>query len=174
MAVSSSRGRDVLALLRARAQKLALVEAEAREVDHEQHVAFTLGGHALAVPLGAVLHAGRLRHLTGVPGADASLLGVTALSGHVVTVVDVAALLQLPRSGLRDLGACLVVQSGARKLGLAADQLLGIEDIPSDCIRSFAAGGAELPRVATLHERQVLLLSLPALLRDPRLTGDGG
>ena len=174
MAVSGNRGRDVLALLRARAQKLALVESEAHAVDHEQHVAFTLGGHALAVPLGAVLYAGRLRHLTVVPGADASLLGVTALSGHVVTVLDVAALLQLPRSGLRDLGACLVVQIGARKLGLAADQLLGIEDIPGDCIRSFAAGGAELPRVATLRERQVLLVSLPALLRDPRLAGDGG
>lgn len=165
-------GRDALAVLRERAQKLALVESAARDVIQLPHVAFTLGGHGFAVPLSAVLYAGRLRHLTTVPGAEPFTLGVTALSGHVVTVLDVATLLKLPRRGLSDIGSCLVVRQGNRKLGLGADQLLGIEDIPSDCIQSFPSGGEELPRVALLPGRQLLLLSLAALLADARLAED--
>jgi chemotaxis signal transduction protein len=166
--------RDPLAVLRARAQKLALVESAARDVVQLPHVAFIVGGHGLAVPLADVVYAGRLRHLTSVPGAEPFVLGVTALSGHVVTVLDAAALLRLPRRGLCDIGACLVVRSGNRKLGLGADQLLGIEDIPSDCIKDFPSGGAEIPRVALLPERQLLLLALAPLFSDPRLSEDEG
>jgi chemotaxis signal transduction protein len=160
---------DALAILRLRAQKLALVEASEQEAAAEPYVAFTLGGHSLGIPLAAMLYAGRLRHLTAVPGAEAFLLGVTALGGHVVSVLDAAALLRLPRHGLSDIAACLVVSYGNRKIGLGAEQLLGIEDLPQSCIKSFAAGGREVPRIAVLPSRQLLLLELPQLLADPRL-----
>lgn len=160
---------EALAVLQARARKLAEPETPEHEADAEPYVAYTLGEHALALPLGAVLYAGRLHHLTAVPGAEACFLGVTALGGHVVAVLDAAALLQLPRRGLSDINACLVVRHGGRKLGLGAAELLGIEDLPHRCIRSFPAGGPAVPRIALLPGRQLLLLDLAQLLADPRL-----
>ena len=79
-------------MLRLRAQKLALVEVPEEDGSLEPYVAFTLGGHSLGVALSAVLHAGHLRHLTTVPGADSFLLGVTSLGGHVVSVLDATVL----------------------------------------------------------------------------------
>jgi chemotaxis signal transduction protein len=160
---------DVLAMLRLRAQKLAQAVAADEAMATTPYVAFALGGHGLAVPLAAMLHAGRLRHLTAVPGADACLLGVTALGGHVVSVVDAAVLLQLPRRGLSDITSCLVVGHAGRKLGLGADQLLGIEDLPASCIKRFPAGGDAAPQIALRRDRQLLLLDLPQVFTDPRL-----
>jgi chemotaxis signal transduction protein len=161
--------RDVQAILRARAQKLAQIDATEAEVATEAYVAFTQAGHDLAVPLHTLLYSGRLRHLTGVPGADACLLGVTALGGHLVSVLDVAALLGLSQRGLQDLTSCLVIRHENRSIGLGAHQLLGIEDIPVRCIKPFPALGPEIPRMAFLPKRNLLLLDLPRILADPRL-----
>jgi chemotaxis signal transduction protein len=167
--------RDANLILRERAVRLALAEGESEVSATEPYVAFMVSGHCFGVPLKSVLYAGRLRHLTPLPGGAPYLLGITVLAGHLVSVLDIAGFLSLRQQGLGDVTCCLVVQAGERELGLCAEQLIGIEDVPVSRIMSIAASSSTLvlSRAAFLDRFRLLILDLDRLIADPRLSGTG-
>jgi purine-binding chemotaxis protein CheW len=163
--------RDITTLLRERAQALARPEVEEAR-DAEAFATFTVGGHAVGVPLGRVLRASDLRHLTEIPGGPPWLLGLTAVEGHLVSLLDLARFLGLPRSGVADVRGSLVVSSGKREIGLVAEQLLGIADLPASSLMALPSGDGPLRRVARgkgPHGADLLVLDVDALFDDPRL-----
>ena len=170
--------RDLLWILRERAAKLATLQAAVDEQVTEALVGFEIGGHRFAVPVQHVVYGGRLRHLTAIPSGPAYLLGVTALSGHLVSIVDLPELLGLRQRGLGDVTAGLVVALGARKLGLGAEQLLGIFEVPTARLSAYRHAGSITPRVVLAGtksgEKNTLVLDIPELFADARLGGAGG
>lgn len=170
--------RDRLAILRERAEKLATLQAAVDDQVTEPLVGFEIGGHGFAVPVRHVVYGGRLRHLTAIPSSPPYLLGVTALSGHLVSIVDLPELLGLRQRGLGDVTAGLVVAHGARKLGLGAEQLLGIFEVPAARIKSYRNAGSITPRIVLPGGdgggRSSLVIAVDELFADPRLGGGGG
>jgi purine-binding chemotaxis protein CheW len=160
---------DITRLLHERAAQLARRERDSDEATLLPHVAFQAAGQQFAVPLRYVVYASRLRHLTPIPGGPPYLLGICALAGHLVSVLDVAAFLDLRQRGLSDVACCLVVSYEGRELGLCAERLLGIEDVPAAAISPWQGGSSMIPQMATLPKLRLLLLDLPQLLSDPRL-----
>jgi len=160
---------DVAKLLNERAALLARRERVLDESALLPHVAFQAAGEQFAVPLRYVVYASRLRHLTPIPGGPPYLLGICSLSGHLVSVLDVATFLSLRQRGLHDVACCLVVTLDGRELGLCAERLLGIEDIPASAISPWLSGHAAIPQVATIDKQRLLILDLPQLFLDPRL-----
>ncbi len=160
---------EVSRLLHERATQLARRERTSDESTLLPHVAFQAAGQQFAVPLRYVVYASRLRHLTPIPGGPPYLLGICALAGHLVSVLDVAAFLNLRQRGLSDVACCLVVSDEGRELGLCAERLLGIEDVPAATISPWLSGSPVIPHVATLSKLRLLILDLPQLLSDPRL-----
>jgi chemotaxis signal transduction protein len=168
--------REVEQLLKERAVRLAQAEGETEAGPTESVVAFLASGECFGVPLGQVRHAGRLRHLTPLPGGSPYLLGITVMAGHLVSVLDVAAFLDLRQQGLGDVSCCIVVQAGGRQIGLCAEQLIGIEDLPAKSIVSIGghsgkAASAVIGRAALLDRLRILLIDLEPLLADSRLAG---
>jgi chemotaxis signal transduction protein len=165
--------RDVAAILRLRARALAQREVEERH-DIEPLATFTSGGHALGVPLACVVRASELRHLTEVPQAPAWLLGLTAVEGHLVSLLDMATFLGLPTGGVTDVRGGLVVAWGKREIGLGAEQLLGIADVSQADLHPLPGGSGALQRVARgrgPHGTELLCVDVEALFDDPRLSG---
>ena len=163
--------RDITTLLRERARALARPEEE-EALDAEALATFTVGGHARGVPLDRVVRASDLRHLTEIPDGPPWLLGLTAVEGHLVTLLDLARFLGLPRSGVSDVRGSLVVSSGKREIGLVAEQLLGIADLPASSLMALPDSGGPLRRVARgqgPHGTDLLVLDVDALFDDPRL-----
>jgi purine-binding chemotaxis protein CheW len=168
-------------ILRGRAERLARAEGETEVAAIEPLVAFMVSGQCFGVRLDHVVYAGRLRHLTPLPGGSPYLLGITVLAGHLVSVLDVAAFLELRHHGIGDVTCCLVVQSGGREIGLAAEQLIGIEDVPMQRIAQVgslnsAGSAAIVTRAALLDRFRILLIDLERMIGDPRLgkpRGDG-
>ncbi len=165
----SARPRDVEAILRARAKALAAPDPTARIVVTEALVVFGIGGNTLAVPLAKVTRAARLNHLTEIPHAPPYLLGVTAVEGQLVSLLDLAAFLGLGRAGWKDIGAAVVVAHGGREIGLGADDLHGIEDVPARDVARLPGARGPLTRMARLDGESVLVLDVEAVLSDPRL-----
>jgi purine-binding chemotaxis protein CheW len=165
------RVRDVEGILKARARTLALLVRDESSLATEELATFSTGGHQIGVPMAYVVHAAPLEHRTEIPGGPRWLLGLTTVEGHLVSLLDLAALLGLGGSGVGDVSTNLVVESGGRKIGLAAEQLFGIEDLPRSAIAPLASADGLLPRIATLAARQLLLLDVPALFADARLAG---
>ena len=165
--------RDVAAILRERAQRLAQRERADEPRHSEPLVIFAIGGHHFGLPLGDVVYAARLQQLTPIPQAARHYLGLTWSGGYLVTVLDVAVLLGLREGGRRDATACVVTSRGSRQLGFGAAVLLGIEDVPaaqisplltSDLSASLDLQAAAAPRVAFLGNERALLLDLGQLL----------
>lgn len=157
-------------LLHERAAQLSRRARSEEESALLPHVAFQSAGEQFAVPLRYVVHASRLRHLTPIPGGPSYLLGICALAGHLVSVLDVAAFLELRHRGLQDVACCLVVSVDGRELGLCAERLLGIEDLPATSILPWASVHGAVGQIATLETQRFLILDLQKLLLDPRLS----
>ena len=77
--------------------------------------------------------------------------------------------MDLRQRGLSDVACCLVVSYEGRELGICAERLLGIEDVPAATISPWLSGSSMIPQMATLPKLRLLLLDLPQLLSDPRL-----
>jgi purine-binding chemotaxis protein CheW len=163
--------RDISAILQQRARALAEPEVEEAD-DAEAFATFTVGGHAIGVPLLHVLRASDLRHLTEIPEGPPWLVGVTAIEGHLVSLLDLARFLGLPRAGVADVRGSLVVAAGKREIGLVAEQLLGIADLPPSSVMALPGADGPLRRVARAQGPgggDLLLLDVEALFDDPRL-----
>jgi chemotaxis signal transduction protein len=161
--------RDVDAILRRRAEALARREELDTALRCEELATFAVGGCTIAVPMERVARAAPLRHLTEIPGGPPYLVGITAVEGHLVSLLDLASFIDLGRSGVSDVTASLVVSSGGREIGLAADQLFGIEDVPVRAIAQLERPIGPLTRIATHRGREILILDVEALFDDPRL-----
>lgn len=120
MAVSE----EELLLLKRRAARYARHAApEEREVT--EVVAFSRGEGHYALPLLALREIRPLRHLARIPGASPVVPGVFQFHGELLSAHDLASWLG---SGARGVGSqVLVVEHGATRLGLLADDVAGIE-----------------------------------------------
>jgi chemotaxis signal transduction protein len=162
---------DVDQILRRRAEALSIREDREHHADTEAIALVTVSRHRLGVPLSHVKRGVKLSHLTEIPSAPPYLIGVTAIDGHPVSVLHLPNFLGLGRRGLSDITACLVVSVGVREIGLAAEQLLGIEDFTADRIVPTPRGSEPLTRIVRQsgEEEDLPLLDVKALFEDPRL-----
>ena len=169
----SLRARDVQAILAERARQLALPSDGPRALETEPFAAIAIGGQLVAVPLERVTRADEVRHLTEVPAAPPWLLGVTAIAGRILSLIDLATMFEVKRRDVGPIGGCLAVGDGARAIALAAERLVSIVDLPRAAIRPLAPPQGAFTRVAALAQAEHLLLDVPALFADPRLGGAG-
>jgi purine-binding chemotaxis protein CheW len=84
------------------------------------------GGERRGIDLDAVREVAPARACTPLPGAPACVLGLANLGGRVVTVVDLAAALGLDPGDAPD-GRIVVVSHAGRGVGLAVDEVVGID-----------------------------------------------
>jgi chemotaxis signal transduction protein len=122
-----------------------------------------------AVAVEHVLEVAKLGDLTAVPGASPWLLGVINRDGQVLPVLDLAKLL-----GTRSTGrpACLlVVEDGARRAGLAVEEILDVRPAPA----TIDATESKLLRGAALVEGLLVgMLEIGAVLdKAAYCDGDG-
>jgi len=171
-----SSARDVTAGLRERARALAQREHEEAR-DAEALACFTVAKQAIGVSLSHLLRVSELVHLVEVPAGPPWLYGLTAVEGHLVSLLDLGAFLDLPRTGVADVSGIVVVSSGSRAIGLGAEQLLGIADVSASELMTLPDGAGPIRRMARLggsRGRDVMLLDVEALFEDPRLQREHG
>ncbi len=88
---------------------------------------FTLGQERCAVDVRQARAVVTLGALTRVPGAPATLLGVTNVRGSVVPVVDVRPLLGLQAAPVGVGALAVVLEDGDLRAALVVERVLGIE-----------------------------------------------
>ena len=95
----------------------------------EHLVCAVLGEHLVAVPAGCVREVLERPALTPVPLAPVEVLGVAALRGDVLCVLDPGPLLGIaPRTGA--VPVALVVVADGRLVGIAVDDVTDVVDVP--------------------------------------------
>ena len=155
-------------ILEARSRALA-ERPEAAPVVTTALTLFRVHGELYGVRAEEVDAASQLRDLSPVPGAPAYLLGATLHRGQVLSLVDLAALWDLPRAGVRDLPAFVVLAQGGRRLGVLAEQLVGTVDLDGGLQAYVGPARAGVISLGRRRGEPVPVIGAEALLSDPRL-----
>jgi purine-binding chemotaxis protein CheW len=152
------------------------VIAPAQELDFRALLARGEGAQVVAFRMGGELHGCDIRLVEEVvtrqrihplPDVPPHLLGMILLRGEMVPVVDVSAALGLSLSpgGARPI---LVAGVGGARVGVAADAVHEVMEVPAEALRPapHAAGEAYVVGVARLAPGLVTLIDLAELLRE--------
>jgi len=92
------------------------------------HVRVRVGLESYALPVEHVLEVADLGHLSPVPGASSSVLGVRNLRGQVLPVFDLARVFGVEREGAPL--KLVVAEDGARRAGFAIDEVTDVGELP--------------------------------------------
>ena len=133
------------------------------------YILFTVAGTTYALPSGEVRHMEMIEDITRVPNAPAFVDGVVFSRGQVVPVVNLRARFGFERAPFDVRSRLMVVQSGARLIGLVADAAREFVSIPPDAIQppnEALAGmsGRYVDGIASMGDRLVLILSVDRIL----------
>lgn len=143
-----------------------LVEPESLGIDH---VVVRLGGGRYGVSAPDVAEVIPLPRTTRLPGAPGWVLGVANWRGHVLPLVDLRPLLQVPVLPLPSSARVVVVAVDDVEVGLVAEAVTGLVEVPdaldaapvtlvgdaAELVRGLADGGPGGP-VAVLSGDAVL------------------
>ena len=127
-------------------------------------LSFRLAGEAYALLVKDVREVLKIRSLTPVPNAPSYILGVTALRGTVLPVIDLCVRFGLP-SGIRDdKSRIIVAHSGEEDVGLVVDRVTGVLRTMPDAIKptpeNIEQGAAFLRGIVRKDEKLYILLDL--------------
>ena len=134
-----------------------------------QAVVFRLGGELHGCDIRLVEEVVTRRAVHPLPDVPPHLLGVLMLRGEMVPVTDVAAALGLPAPAGRA-PAVLVVALGEGRVGVAAEAVHEVMDVPAEALRPAPHTGGDrdayVVGVARLPAGLVTLIDLAELLRE--------
>jgi purine-binding chemotaxis protein CheW len=162
----------VAAILEERARLLARPPAaEVPQSELLELLVFALSGQICAVQARAVREVARFTDFSPVPGAPASLFGVTNLHGEILPVFDLRPLIGIAQATVTNLSRLLVLGEEREELGLLADEVQEVRSVRRDEVLEApealaATAGAILLGVT---RAAVIVLDGAQLLRDPRL-----
>jgi purine-binding chemotaxis protein CheW len=102
------------------------------EAPGAEHVVVRLGAGRYAVDAARVVEVVAVPGLTRVPGTPSWLSGVANWRGHVLPVADLRPLLGIPATPLASSARVVVVRDETVEVGLVADAVLGMLEVPLD------------------------------------------
>lgn len=105
----------------------------------DEFLTFRLGNEEFAVPIEHVREVLRAPNITEVPRAPANVLGVVAVRGEVVAVVDARARLGMG-SGIAAGARIVIVDAGEGPLGLLVDAVTSVVRLPRGAIEPCPQG----------------------------------
>lgn len=132
---------------------------------------FRLGSERYAVETPLVGEVYPLRDLTPLPCTPPFVRGIVNLRGHILPVLDLKRLFDLPEEELGDQHCIIVVRGGGLEFGLLADVIVGVRSIPLESLQ------ASLPTLTGIRDEylkgvtaeRLLVLDLASIVADPKI-----
>jgi purine-binding chemotaxis protein CheW len=133
------------------------------------YILFTVAATTYALPSGEVRHMEMIEDITRVPNAPSFIDGVVFSRGQVVPVVNLRARFGFERMPFDLRTRLIVVQAGARLIGLVADAAREFVSIPPDAIQPpnealTGMSGRYVDGIASVRDRLILVLNLDRIL----------
>ena len=167
----------VQALLRERAERLAARpkdtvgerEGPGSEAATKAYLTFFVEDRRYGIEVGHFEEAHAIVRYTRVPGAAAELFGVINVRGAVRTVVELGALMGLPRARSRGFGFALLLRKGVSDAALRVDFVDRVELVAdADVLRTNAQrGSVDSPFARGFTLGGLTLLDAERLLSSP-------
>ncbi len=164
--VADSPERGVAA--EAAAEQAQAAPVEELPIEQIELLSFRLGGEEYAVNIDDVKEVLKNRDFTPVPNAPDYILGVTALRGPVLPVIDLSRRLGIP-AGVRDEKSRIVVVTvNDEEAGIVVDRVTGVVRISPDAVRpvpeTIEKGAEFLRGIARKGDKLYILLDIQKTL----------
>jgi len=161
-------------ILEERARELAHPRKEKDESIFIEVLKFQLAYKEYAIEMKYIREVIITREITPVPGTPDYIVGICAVRGEIISLIDLNNLLLIPKKGLTDLNQVIVISNGAITFGLLIDDIVGIENIQYETVLNKSS-----EPISTYHdymlgtyERDVIVLDAGSLLSNPKMIID--
>lgn len=150
---------------RARALQEDVAESEGARF---AFAALELGGEYFGIELGAVQEFCEISRLSPIPCCPPHILGAINLRGNLITLLDLRAALNLPRTEQSG-NKAVISRLGDQTIGVAVDEVHDIVYLRQEDLQATPAAlqeqhAAEVRSTAPFADKMMLVLDLPALL----------
>jgi purine-binding chemotaxis protein CheW len=162
-------------VLRARAANMASARSSAKPDSspgqHIEVIAFASAGEHYAFETAFVGQVHAVGSITSIPGTPNFVVGIIALQGEVLSVIDLRSFLNLPLSSLSEPTSIIVLKGETMEFGVLADEILGIESYPIDSLQRELSAGMDVGNtyLSAVTVGRTAVLDARRLLTDPRL-----
>jgi purine-binding chemotaxis protein CheW len=162
-------------ILRQRAGALAKAveptSALANPADCVEVLVFEVAGERYAFDSTLVGEVLRMVPLTPLPGVPDHVVGIVALRGDVLPVLDLRSLLNLPLARLAEPAAIIVLRSADMQFGVLAEAVVGVARYSLNTLQSAIPGLARNDHdwLQGIAPDRTAVFDAAALLADPRL-----
>ncbi len=153
------------------------MEESAIEQGPELHlVTFNLDREEYGVDIGSVREIIRVGRITAVPNAPEFVKGVINVRGRVIPVLSLRKRLELPAGALTKNSRIMIVESGAKVLGLLVDSVSQVLRLPLSSVDA-PPGEVEQTRmyvrgIGKIDSRLVMIMDLDRALAKDAGTGE--
>lgn len=163
-------------ILRDRAKVLARPAETAAERDSLQVVEFLLANERYGIELSFILEIHNLKEFCPLPSTPSFVLGVIPVRGHILSVIDIRSFFELPAKGLTDLNKVLVLQHPRMEVGILADEVLSIRDVPLEDLQSVPTTltGIRAEFIRGVTRDPLVVIDAEKLLLHKRIVVDEG
>ncbi|UQA62432.1 chemotaxis protein CheW [Polyangium aurulentum] len=159
-------GEDEIELLRMRAMRYA-ERIDDGTGDIAEVVVFRRGTTQYAVPISVLREVRPLRSMCRIPGASLVVPGIVHFRGEILSLHDLEAFMD-PTAGGRPAAWVIVAENAGERIGIIADEVLGIEQFAATRVRpppvTFGERGIPFEGVI---DGGVLLLSAERMFDTP-------
>lgn len=160
------------AILKARAKALSVEKKE--ESDSEEFleiIGFRLSTETYGIETAFVREVYPLKDFTMLPGVPAFVVGIIAVRGQIISVIDLKKFFNLPGKGLGELNKVIILKNDRMEFGILADVILGTQLIPVTAIQTSlpkisGIGGEYLKGVTIEH---LIVLDAKRILEDEKI-----
>ncbi|MDN7011991.1 chemotaxis protein CheW [Methanoculleus sp. FWC-SCC3] len=146
-------------------------EEETGEIPFSELLTFRLADQEYAIKTQYIREVFIMHEITPVPGVPDFIVGICAVRGEIISVVDLRALFSIPKRGLTDLNRVIVLSDGTVTFGILADYITDIYIRPTDQFSPVEPETTPIEQryLLGVTEGSVLVLDAAAILADPAM-----
>jgi len=159
-------------VLRSRAKKLSQeLESEGTDKEYLEILEFLLAQEAYAIETPFVREVYPMTELTPLPCTPVFVFGLINIRGQILTVMDMKKFFDLPERGITNLNKVIVVRKDAMELGILADEIIGIRNIPVNELQPplSTMTGIQAEYLKGITGERLIVLDMERLLTDKKL-----
>jgi purine-binding chemotaxis protein CheW len=159
-------------ILRSRVKKLSQeIESKGTEEEYFEVLEFLLAQEIYAIETLFIREVYPMTELTPLPCTPAFVFGLINVRGQIMTVIDMKKFFDLPERGITNLNKVIVVRKDAMELGLLADEIIGIRNIPVSDLQPplSTMSGIHAEYLKGVTGERLIVLDMERFLTDKRL-----
>jgi purine-binding chemotaxis protein CheW len=160
------------AILRSRAKRLAReIEKRAADTDCIEVLEFLLAHETYAIETPFIREVYPMTELTHLPCTPVFVFGLINVRGQILTVMDMKNFFDLPGRGITNLNKVIIVRREAMELGILADEIIGIRNIPQSELQPplSTMSGLHAEYLKGITGERLIVLDMERLLTDRKL-----